>query len=122
MYFLFIFPLSIIATPYIYKTITNIIELYQANVYFTKKGVYFTKYELRGIHQFKKLNEFCITEGDKGQIDKGVFSTFSEECAQLIVLFYPVDKLSNNKLKIKDHEKNLDFDGCHVCCCRNSYG
>ena len=38
------------------------------------------KYELKGICQFKKLNEFCITEGDKGQIDKGIFSTFSKEC------------------------------------------
>ena len=84
MYFLFIFPLSIIATPYIYKTIINIIELYQANVYFTKKGVYFTKYELKGICQFKKLNEFCNTEGDKEQIDKGIFFHISKECAQLI--------------------------------------
>lgn len=88
MYFLFIFPLSIIATPYIYnyiyKTIINRIELYQANVYFTKKGIYFTKYELKGICQFKKLNEFCNTEGDKEQIDKGIFFHISKECAQLI--------------------------------------
>lgn len=81
---LFIFPLSIIATPYIYKTIINRIELYQANVYFTKKGVYFTKYEFKGICQFKKLNEFCIAEGEKGQIDKGIFFHISKECAQLI--------------------------------------
>lgn len=83
-YFLFVFSFSFIATPYIYETITNRIELYQANVYFTKKGVYFTKYELRGIHQFKKLNEFCIAEGEKGQIDKGIFFHISKECAQLI--------------------------------------
>ena len=81
---LFIFFFSVIATPYIYKTIINTIELYQANVYFTKKGIYFTKYELKGICQFKKLNEFCNTEGDKEQIDKGIFFHISKECAQLI--------------------------------------
>lgn len=78
------FFFSVIATPYIYKTIINTIELYQANVYFTKKGIYFTKYELNGICQFKKLNEFCNTEGDKEQIDKGIFFHISKECAQLI--------------------------------------